>query len=101
MLQERQALRDEDRWRIFRQTIEALAYVHSKRIIHRDLKPANIFLDSALNVKVCYLLFVVLVAVVVVVVVLCLIVIAVVVVGWLLIGCCVVEPMVLCTHFFC
>jgi translation initiation factor 2-alpha kinase 4 len=51
VFQERVQLRDEDRWRILRQTIEGLAYIHAKRIIHRDLKPANIFLDSNLDVK--------------------------------------------------
>jgi serine/threonine-protein kinase len=28
---------------IFRQTLEALHYVHLRRIVHRDIKPANIF----------------------------------------------------------
>jgi len=45
-------LQEDDAWRIFRQTIEGLAYIHSKHIIHRDLKPANIFLDASLNVKI-------------------------------------------------
>ena len=31
-------------WRLFRQTLEAVAYLHSKDIVHRDLKPANIFI---------------------------------------------------------
>lgn len=39
-------------WRLMRQILEALIYIHKKGIIHRDLKPANIFLDSERNVKV-------------------------------------------------
>jgi len=42
----------EEAWRLFRQLLEALAYIHRKGIIHRDLKPANIFLDSRGDVKV-------------------------------------------------
>ena len=37
---------------LFRQILEALAYIHSRGIIHRDLKPANIFLDSEGNIKI-------------------------------------------------
>ena len=38
-------------WRLFRQIVEAVAYIHSQRLIHRDLKPPNIFLDSENGVK--------------------------------------------------
>jgi len=41
----------EMRWRIFRQTVEALKYMHSRDLLHRDIKPANILLDSEQNVK--------------------------------------------------
>lgn len=43
-------------WRLFRQTLGGLAYIHSLSIIHRDLKPANIFIahdaDGLDNVKI-------------------------------------------------
>ncbi|KAK4995059.1 eukaryotic translation initiation factor 2-alpha kinase [Elasticomyces elasticus] len=52
---ERQTLRDiirkdlfakpDEAWRLFRQTVEGLAHIHSHGIIHRDLKPDNIFID--------------------------------------------------------
>ena len=38
-------------WRIARQILEALSYIHRRNIIHRDLKPGNIFLDSESNVQ--------------------------------------------------
>jgi translation initiation factor 2-alpha kinase 4 len=54
---EKQTLRDlirnglyddpDEYWRLFRQTIEGLAHIHSHGIIHRDLKPDNIFIDVA------------------------------------------------------
>ena len=37
---------------LFRQILEALAYMHSRGVIHRDLKPANIFLDAEGNIKI-------------------------------------------------
>jgi translation initiation factor 2-alpha kinase 4 len=39
-------------WRVFREIVEGLAYVHQQGIIHRDLKPVNIFLDSRGRVKI-------------------------------------------------
>lgn len=43
----------DDAWRLVRQIIEALAYLHTTCcIVHRDLKPANVFVDAAANVKV-------------------------------------------------
>lgn len=42
----------EEYWRLFRQILEALSYIHSQGIIHRDLKPMNIFIDESRNVKI-------------------------------------------------
>lgn len=39
-------------WRLFREIVEGLAYVHGQGMIHRDLKPENIFLDSNDHVKI-------------------------------------------------
>lgn len=39
-------------WRLFRQVLEAVSYIHSSGFIHRDLKPTNIFIDKLNNVKV-------------------------------------------------
>ncbi|XP_056630081.1 eIF-2-alpha kinase GCN2 [Diorhabda sublineata] len=44
---------DEDRmWRLFREIVEGLAYIHQQGMIHRDLKPVNIFLDYEDHVKI-------------------------------------------------
>ena len=40
-----------DVWRLVRQIVEALVYIHGRRIIHRDLKPGNIFLDAEGNIR--------------------------------------------------
>ena len=39
-------------WRLLRQILEGLAYVHGLNVVHRDLKPANIFIDGASNVRI-------------------------------------------------
>ncbi len=35
----------------WKQSLEALNYMHHKRIIHRDIKPSNIFLETNGNIK--------------------------------------------------
>lgn len=44
-------MEENEKWRLIRQVLEALAYIHSRKIIHRDLKPGNIFLDAEGNVR--------------------------------------------------
>src|SRR5258707_5303954 len=41
-----QALKNDDRLRIFLQICEAVQYAHRNLIVHRDLKPSNIFVDD-------------------------------------------------------
>ena len=38
---------------LFKQTCEAIRYLHTRGFIHRDLKPENILLDADFRVKVC------------------------------------------------
>ncbi|XP_019725702.1 eIF-2-alpha kinase GCN2 [Hippocampus comes] len=39
-------------WRLFREILDGLSYIHQQGMIHRDLKPVNIFLDSQDHVKI-------------------------------------------------
>lgn len=39
-------------WRLFKQILEAVNYIHNSGFIHRDLKPMNIFIDKSNNVKI-------------------------------------------------
>lgn len=39
-------------WRLLRQLLEAVSYIHSEGFIHRDLKPMNVFIDKSNNIKV-------------------------------------------------
>ncbi|MBN3305085.1 E2AK4 kinase, partial [Amia calva] len=39
-------------WRLFREILDGLAYIHEQGMIHRDLKPVNIFLDSNDHMKI-------------------------------------------------
>uniref|UniRef100_A0A0N5CCL7 non-specific serine/threonine protein kinase n=1 Tax=Strongyloides papillosus TaxID=174720 RepID=A0A0N5CCL7_STREA len=42
----------EEIWRLFREMLAGLDYIHKKAMIHRDIKPLNIFIDAHNNVKI-------------------------------------------------
>ncbi|KAK5662754.1 hypothetical protein OQA88_6161 [Cercophora sp. LCS_1] len=39
----------EEVWRLFRQILEGLVYIHGLNIVHRDLKPENIFISAGMD----------------------------------------------------
>jgi len=39
-------------WRLLRQLLEALQYLHANNVVHRDLKPENVFIDGASNIRI-------------------------------------------------
>jgi serine/threonine protein kinase len=34
-------MEDNEKWRLVRQIIQALGYIHGRKLIHRDLKPGT------------------------------------------------------------
>ncbi len=38
-------------WKLFRQCLESVKFIHKNKMLHRDIKPANIFIDIDQNVK--------------------------------------------------
>ncbi len=44
-------LMERDVWRIFRELLDSVEFIHSKGVIHRDIKPENVFFDQEGVVK--------------------------------------------------
>jgi translation initiation factor 2-alpha kinase 4 len=42
---------DEQKWKMIKEILEAVNYIHKNNLIHRDMKPGNIFLDKNNNIK--------------------------------------------------
>ena len=51
-VRKRRRLKEPLAQKIFKQIIDGLNYIHSKRIAHRDIKLDNILLDGKGNVKI-------------------------------------------------
>ncbi|MDX1946831.1 MAG: protein kinase [Pirellulaceae bacterium] len=49
LIRQRGPLPFPEAWRLFRQMIDALCYIHTEGIVHCDIKPENILLDSRGN----------------------------------------------------
>ena len=45
-LTEREHETERAKWKIFRQVLQAVNYLHTSGILHRDIKPENVFLDN-------------------------------------------------------
>lgn len=44
-LKRERTFKEEDAWRIFRNILEGVNYLHKMNIVHRDLKPENIMYE--------------------------------------------------------
>jgi serine/threonine protein kinase len=51
-VRKRKKLDEETAKVLFKQIIEGIGYIHSKKILHRDIKLDNILLDGKGNVKI-------------------------------------------------
>jgi len=51
-VQEAEGLKEDIARSLFKELVDAMAYVHSKGVAHRDLKLENIFLDRNVKVKI-------------------------------------------------
>lgn len=52
LVKRRGKLPESEAWRIFKQMIQAVKFIHGKGICHRDIQPCNVFLDKHHNVLV-------------------------------------------------